>query len=84
MELITNSVSGVRDKHQENQQWAISSLRKTVPFYKWIRIKERSDFETELYLDILDILFKVATGNMKLYDTISITSKNGVQHLEID
>lgn len=81
--FITNTSSGSFNKHEANQQRAIAILRKALPFETWVRQRERSDFQIELYLSLVDKLNQVAQGKKKMYDTISITHRSGFNCVEV-
>ena len=65
------------DKHEKRKKWAQKELDKIMPYEKWVAIRERTDHEKKLYKESVSNLQKLASGEEKWYDKITITNKNG-------
>lgn len=64
-------------KKERNQVKAQKILDKCMPYEKWIEVKERTEDEKKLYKDTLQTLENIIEGKEEVYDTVTITTKNG-------
>jgi len=76
--LITNSSKGFFNKFESDIRRAKINLKRVLPFDIWLKQRVRSDFEIQLYKESLEFLNKVASGELKIYTTIKIENRDGV------
>lgn len=77
---LTNLINGCKSLEEKRIEWAKSCLKKAVPYDIWLKLKPRSENEKQMYQEIKSQLEKVASGEDKLYSTISITNTNKVTY----
>ncbi len=64
-------------KKERNQAKAIKLRDKLMPYEKWIEVKERTEDEKKLYKDTFQTLENIIEGKEEVFDTVTITAKNG-------
>ena len=61
-----NQQKRIADKHERNKQWAISKMKRRIPFEIWKSLKDWTDEEIELYKKLDDTISRVASGELTL------------------